>query len=147
MTSRPSALLLVLLAACSTPAPKPADTSPVDTARIAIPAPTGTTGDQAWDKAVIDQLERDARRLAVAEGCTDVGLCRTAPVGVRACGGPRDYVAYCPVTTDSAALFQKLGELARAERAYNERYGIMSTCEFRDAPATALVGQTCRAVR
>ena len=141
-------MIAAVATACATPAPPPADTAPVDTPRITVPPPaTGMTGDQAWDQAVIAQADRDARKLAIADGCGDAGSCRTAPVGVRACGGPRDHVAYCVTATDTAALFRKLAELARLEQAYNERYGIMSTCEFRDAPATALVGQSCRAVR
>ena len=44
----------------------------------------GTTGDQEWDKAVVAQLERDARRLATTSGCEDAGGCRIAPVGVLA---------------------------------------------------------------
>lgn len=139
--------LAVVATGCASPAPKPTDSSPVDAPTGALPPVVGATGDQEWDKAVVAQLERDARRLATADGCTDAGACRVAPVGVKACGGPRDYIAYCVTATDTAALFRKLDELARAEREYNQRYGIMSTCEFREAPPVALVGQTCRAMR
>ena len=137
-------LVAMTAAACASPAPKPADSAPVEAPPVALPPVRGTTGDQEWDKAVVAQLERDARRLATTSGCEDAGGCRIAPVGVKACGGPRDYVAYCVTATDTAALFRKLDELARAERDYNARYGIMSTCDFREAPPVALVGQTCR---
>lgn len=136
-------IVAVAAAGCANPAPKPADSSPVEVP-VALPPVRGVTGDQEWDKAVVAQLERDARRLATTAGCTDAGGCRVAPVGVKACGGPRDYVAFCATTTDTVALFRKLEELARAERDYNARYGVMSTCEFREAPPVALVGQTCR---
>lgn len=145
--SIPCVALAVMVAGCASPAPRPADSSPAQAQPVAVPSARGATGDQEWDKAVVAQLERDARRLATTSGCTDAGGCRTAPIGVKACGGPRDYIAYCVTATDTAALFRKLDELARAERAYNERYGIMSTCEFRDAPPVALVGQTCRTMR
>lgn len=138
------ALLVVLGASCASPAPKPADSSPVEAPPGPLPPARGATGDQEWDKAVVAQLERDARRLATTAGCEDAGGCRVAPVGVKACGGPRNYIAYCVTATDTAALFRKLEELARAEREYNARYGIMSTCDFREAPPVALVGQTCR---
>ncbi|MBA3891248.1 MAG: hypothetical protein H0X64_12035, partial [Gemmatimonadaceae bacterium] len=88
-------LLAVLVAGCANPAPKPADSSPVEAPTVTLPPVRGATGDQEWDQAVVAQLERDARRLAITSGCTDAGGCRTAPVGVKACGGPRDYVAYC----------------------------------------------------
>lgn len=137
-------LLAAVVAGCASPAPKPGDSAPVESPPVALPPVRGGTGDQEWDKAVVAQLERDARALATTSGCADAGGCRVAPVGVKACGGPRDYIAYCVTATDTAALFRKLDELARAEREYNARYGVMSTCEFREAPPVALVGQTCR---
>lgn len=147
MQTRLSGLALLIAAACAAPAPPTPDSSPADTAApIAVPRRTPPTGDQSWDQAVIDQLGRDARSLANAEKCTDVGECRVAPLGVKACGGPREYVVYCAATTDTVALFRKLEELARAERAFNERYGIASTCDFRAEPTVALVGQRCSAV-
>lgn len=137
---------VVSAAACAAPAPKPGDSAPVETGVVvSVPRPTPKAGDREWDQAVIDQLGRDARALANPEGCQNAGMCRTAPLGVKACGGPREYVVYCTATTDSVALYRKLDELARAERAFNERHGIVSTCELRVEPAIALVGQGCRA--
>jgi hypothetical protein len=92
----------------------------------------------------VQRLEREARSLARAEGCQSGSDCRAAPVGDRPCGGPRTYVVYCARTTDSTALYQKLHELARAERAYNQEQGLASTCEFRTPPAVAARGGTCR---
>ena len=93
---------------------------------------------------LLHRLEREAVALAKAEGCASAGQCRSAPVGNRPCGGPRYYVAYCPLTTDSAALFAKLGELSRAEGEYNQKNGLASTCEMRLPSELALVGGSCR---
>ena len=60
--------------------------------------------------------------------------CRPAPVGWRACGGPRSYVVYCRASTDTVALLRKLDELKRAEMEYNDREGVVSTCEMRTPP-------------
>jgi hypothetical protein len=103
------------------------------------------TGDQKADWAQIVALEDQAKALVKTDGCGSVGDCRTAPVGSRACGGPRYYLAYCSRTTDSAALFQKLDVVANAERAYNEHYQIASTCEFRMPPTVAISGGSCKA--
>jgi hypothetical protein len=73
-----------------------------------------------------------------------VETCRTAPVGWRSCGGPRTYLVYCAASTDTVALFRKLAELEKAERAYNLRSGMMSTCEFRMPPTVKLQGGRCR---
>ncbi|MFN2566318.1 MAG: hypothetical protein ABR499_15075 [Gemmatimonadaceae bacterium] len=92
----------------------------------------------------VQRLEREARALARAEGCQAAGDCRAAPVGDRPCGGPRTYVVYCARRTDSAALYRKLDELARAERVYNEQQGLASTCEFRTPPSVVASGRSCR---
>ena len=92
------------------------------------------------------RLEQEARALAKTEGCTSTSACRTAPVGWRGCGGPRTYLLYCATTTDTVALFRKLKELEDAEKAYNAKSGMMSTCEFRMPPGTKLEGRSCREV-
>jgi hypothetical protein len=95
------------------------------------------------DSARVLRLEREARAMVSAEGCGAADQCRAAPVGDRPCGGPRDYIVYCARTTDSVALHHKLAELIAAERAWNEKTGAMSTCEFRLPPQVALVGGSC----
>ncbi|HEX8694683.1 MAG TPA: hypothetical protein VF746_19820 [Longimicrobium sp.] len=142
---------IIALAACA-PAPGPGDgggeTAPPPPA---APAPPAAANDaqpddaQESDSARIARLEREARALARADGCREGAQCRTAPVGSRPCGGPREYVVYCAAATDSAALFAKLAELARAEDEYNRRRGLASTCEFREPPQVGLSGGTCRA--
>ena len=103
------------------------------------------TGDQKADWAQIVALENEAKALVKADGCSSAGECRTAAVGSRACGGPRYYLVYCSRTTDSAALFKKLDAVAAAEREFNTKYQIMSTCEFRMPPTVALSGGSCQA--
>lgn len=91
-------------------------------------------------------LESEARKLASTTGCARASQCRTAPLGAKACGGPRAYLVYCPFSTDTVALFRKLGELERAEQEYNRRSGMASTCEFLTPPATGVVGGRCAAI-
>jgi hypothetical protein len=103
------------------------------------------TGDQKADWAQIVALEDQAKGLVKTDGCSSSGECRTAPVGSRACGGPRYYLVYCSRTTDSAALFRKLDAVAAAEREFNVKYQVVSTCEFRTPPKVALSGASCAA--
>lgn len=100
---------------------------------------------QEADWAAIVRLEDQAKAVAKTSGCASVSECRTAPVGNRACGGPRYYIAYCSRSTDSTALFRKLDEVAAAENAYNRKYQIVSTCEFRMPGELTLSGGECRA--
>jgi hypothetical protein len=101
------------------------------------------TGDQKADWGQIVTLEDQAKAILKTAGCSSAAECRTAPVGSRACGGPRYYLVYCAQTTDSAALYRKLDAVAAAEREYNQRYNLVSTCEFRMPPNVALVAGSC----
>jgi len=103
------------------------------------------TGDRDKDWAQIVALEDQAKALVKTDGCSSADQCRTAPVGNRACGGPRYYLVYCSRTTDSAALFSKLRAVSDAENEFNKRYQIVSTCEFRMPPTVALSGGSCQA--
>lgn len=102
--------------------------------------------DQPAEQGRLTKLEAEARALARADGCSSSNECRTAPVGSRPCGGPRDYIVYCARTTDSVALFRKLDELRLAEMEYNRKSGLASTCEFRMPPAVGLEAGQCKSV-
>lgn len=109
------------------------------------PRQPGTASAEESAQQRIQRLEREARALARPNGCQAGADCRAAPVGHRPCGGPRTYLVYCARTTDSVALYRTLDELARAERAYNEQQGLVSTCEFRAPPRVVAIGGSCRA--
>jgi hypothetical protein len=138
-TARPLAALALLsvvsaaAAGCNTPR------------QPATPQETGQGAAEETAPERVQRLEREARALARADGCTSGGECRAAPVGDRACGGPRTYIVYCARTTDSVALYRKLDELALAERAYNQQEGVASTCEFRMPPRMVAGLGSCRA--
>jgi hypothetical protein len=104
--------------------------------------PSGSVGTQQGDWDAIVQLENEAKAIAKTSGCAS-SECRAAPVGSRACGGPRYYIPYCSKSTDSVALFRKLDEVAKAEQAFNKKYQIASTCEFRMPPVVEAVAGAC----
>ena len=131
-------LVLGVFASCTKPpvTPNPPDSGQPSGSRE---APAGT---QQGDWAAILKLEDQAKAIVKVSGCA-TSECRAAPVGSRACGGPRYYLPYCAKTTDSAALNRKLDEVAKAEQAYNKKYQIVSTCEFRIPPTVEAVGGSC----
>ena len=102
--------------------------------------------DTAAARAKLSSLEAAARALARTDGCSTSTQCRTAPVGVNACGGPRLYLVYCAVTTDTVALFRKLDELKAVEMNFNQSTNVISTCELRRPPGVVAEGGSCRAV-
>jgi hypothetical protein len=106
----------------------------------------GTGGSGRCDQMSlsIQSQESQARALAVAEGCTEVSQCKTAAVGARACGGPRDYLVYCSLTTNEDALLRELSQLQKDEQQYNEQCGVMSICIFTAEPQVELVNGVCQ---
>ena len=135
----------ILVAACaSNTVASDSDSSGQNPGNSAGVNPPAASSQQAeW--AAIEKLEAEAKALASTSGCSTVGECRGAPVGSRACGGPRYYLPYCSKTTDSVALYRKLDEVAAAERAYNTKHNMVSTCEMRMPPELTLTGGACAA--
>jgi hypothetical protein len=116
----------------------------------ATPAPPAgkegaARGTQEADWAAILKLEEQAKGMAKTTGCSSSTGCRSAPVGSKGCGGPRYYIPWCAKSTDSAALYSKLDEIVSSEKAYNKKYNVISTCEYRVAPTVGLVAGTCTA--
>jgi len=137
------------LAAALLLAPLAAACGGADTVQPEAPGPIGglqrveLSGDQAADRAQLARLDERVRALARTEGCAD-GACDAIAVGAKACGGPRYYVAYCRTTTDVPALEATVAEIERFERLFNERYGIVSTCDYALRPEVGVSGGACR---
>jgi hypothetical protein len=127
--------VLLLVTACN-PKSVPSDT-PADTASSAV------VSSEDSDRKVVDKLEAEARALAKVEGCSTAADCRAAPVGVRGCGGPRDFIVYCARATDSVSLMRKIAAADSAEAAFNKKYQVVSTCELRMPPAVEASGGSC----
>ncbi len=125
------------IAACSMNATN--DLGPGDTSTSASSATPPSDSDQ------IATLEREALALAHNDGCDSVGQCRVAPVGAKACGGPRYWITWCSLSTDSAALFEKLDELRTAEQNFNQVHGVISDCSIVGPPTLVVSAGVCRA--
>jgi hypothetical protein len=129
-------LVAGMVAAC---APTPGAPAPASQR----PAPAPPTG-RAADSAHIAAIELEARALAKTTGCSRDDQCRNAPVGINACGGVRYYLNYCAASTDSVALFARLAQLDSAERAFNARYHVVSTCMMITPTRPHLEGGVCK---
>lgn len=123
------------IAACSMNATN--DVGPADTSASA----SSTTPES--DTAELARLEREALALAHNDGCSTADQCRVAPVGAKACGGPRYWITWCPATTDSAELFQKLDELRTAEQNFNTVHGVISDCSIVGPPTPVVSAGVC----
>jgi hypothetical protein len=100
-------------------------------------------GDVTPTLSRVQELEQRARSMARSDGCDRLDQCATAPVGAKACGGPRTHLVYCKATTDEAELLRVLDELKRTEEAYNRAAGIGSDCAYISPPSVRLEGRSC----
>ena len=96
------------------------------------------------DSAALGRLFDEARALARREGCPNSAQCRAVAIGSKACGGPRGYVIYCPLTTDEPALRRKAAEATQTERAFNVKYQLASDCAYVMVPPLESAGGTCQ---
>ena len=125
------------------PPDTPAAVQPPAQAAPPAGSDNGFTPEQQTEWNAIEALEVEGKAIAKIDGCVASSACRTAPVGSRGCGGPRYYIPWCSATTDSAALYAKLAQVAKAEQAFNAKYSMASTCEMRLAPAVVSSGGSC----
>ena len=138
------AALALVLAACAQPSAGDGAAAADSVDRTARPGANVTlSGDQATDRARIDSLVTIARSLALANGCDEAGGCATAALGVKACGGPKEYLVYCRASTDTGALGAAVELVNRLEREFNERYGIVSDCMLLLEPQVEVRGGAC----
>lgn len=107
------------------------------------PAPGRQPDEITPTLARVQELEQKARAIARADGCDRLEQCATAPVGAKACGGPRTHLVYCKATTNEDELLGVLDELKRTEEAYNRAEGIGSDCAFIGPPSVQLDGRSC----
>ena len=129
-----AALIIAGCSMTSTSATSPADSSEHATSS-SVPS----------DSANIVRLESEALALVHTDGCPTVDQCRIAPVGAKACGGPRFWVTFCSLSTDSAALFRKLDELRTAEQSFNAAHAVISDCSVVVPPPTVVaIAGVCR---
>jgi hypothetical protein len=95
-------------------------------------------------KADRDGLLLAARGLVHVE-CPAASSCAAAPVGAKACGGPREFWTYCRSTTNEAALLAKIEEARQVEVRYNELTHAVSDCAQMLPPqAFAITNGQCR---
>ena len=107
------------------------------------PAPSPSVSSEDADRKAIEKLEADARSVVKSGGCTSSSDCRAAPIGARGCGGPRDFIVYCVKSTDSVELSRRIAAVDSAEKAFNTKYNVVSTCELRLPPVVEASGGAC----
>lgn len=90
---------------------------------------------QKYDQAQLDKLRAEIDAEISKEKCTDVTTneWKPAPMGSKACGGPKSYIAY-PIKLE-AKILPKIESYNIKEAEFNKKYGITSDCSFVGEPA------------
>lgn len=88
---------------------------------------SGNITPQEADKAAIDNLNVEIKSLADASVCSEEFTCYSVGIGSKPCGGFWEYIVYSD-SIDVVSFFAKIETLNELEKAYNEKYGIISDC-------------------
>ncbi len=93
------------------------------------------SSEQERDRASINALFKSIQLMANTDmTCMSDEDCLMIPVGNRACGGPSTHILASRLNNN----FMEIEYLSQAsevkERLYNEKYGIMSSCEISFPP-------------
>jgi len=91
-------------------------------------------------------LEQLRLAIDVAVGdplANSAGQCKVIPLGVKPCGGPRNYLVYSMEVTEDQTLRGLVSQYNRCEEQRNERLGLMSDCEFVEQPRPVLRDGRC----
>ena len=90
------------------------------------------------DRKQLNAMLQDIENITNKVICENEGDWKFAPIGAKACGGPSHYIAY-PKKIDENAFLTKVTTYTNKEKAFNEKWGIISTCDIARKPA----GVTC----
>lgn len=91
---------------------------------------------QVFEKAVLNETLEEIFELANSVPCTDSSNWDYTAYGAKACGGPQGYLAYSKQMNDVIAFLKKVDEYSKAEKAFNMKWGVASTCDLILAPSS-----------
>lgn len=89
--------------------------------------------EQEQEFRVLMNLFDDALALIEDIPCDNSENWTFTPYGSKACGGPQWFVAY-PNTIDTSGFLRKIETYTKAERDYNIKWSVFSTCDLVSPP-------------
>lgn len=81
---------------------------------------------QKYDETQLEKLRSEIEKEIAQESCTNPDDWKTAPMGTKACGGPKTYIAY-PKKLETTIL-PKIEDYNSKEAEFNKKYSIVSDC-------------------
>lgn len=85
--------------------------------------------EQEQDHRALMDLFNEIYNLSISVSCDNADNWAFVAYGSKACGGPQGYIAYS-TQIDTDAFLQKVTAYSLAEKEYNIKWGISSTCDL-----------------
>ena len=79
----------------------------------------------------------------VSTSATDISQCRSIALGVRACGGPEEYLVYSTKNTNEEELRKLAIKYNKYSREKNEGFDVTSICSIEMEPKLELKNGYC----
>lgn len=96
-----------------------------------------TTQNEELDK--LNNLYENIHTLATSKTCEESDDWNFTPNGHKACGGPKEYIAYSS-NIDTTLFLELVKEYTSLEKEYNQKWEIVSDCSTPQEP----VSVTCK---
>ena len=89
------------------------------------------------------RLRNDITALVGAAKCANLVNCRVAALGIDACGGPLEYVAYSWLSTEKVALETKIAEYNFVQEDAQKKNPAVGACVTKPEPVATCVNRRC----
>lgn len=86
------------------------------------------------EAAQLEEMKEELTEFAQAEPCSDASEWDFIAIGVKACGGPTDYIAY-NTTIDIEELHKRIDRFNDYNITYNEKWNVSSDCSVPAQPS------------
>jgi hypothetical protein len=97
----------------------------------------------AEENSKVARLREEITALIGSATCANLVNCRVAALGIDACGGPLEYVAYSWFSTDKEALETKIAEYNFVQEDAQKKSPAVGACVTKPEPGAACVNRRC----
>ena len=97
----------------------------------------------ADETSKLASLRAEITALIGPATCANLVNCRVAALGIDACGGPLEYVAYSWLSTEKAALETKIAEYNFVQADADKKISPVGACVTKSEPVATCVNRRC----
>jgi hypothetical protein len=97
----------------------------------------------ADENSKVARLREEIAALIGPATCANLVNCRVAALGIDACGGPLEYVAYSWLSTEKAALETKIAEYNFVQEDAQKKSPAVGACVTKPEPGATCVNRRC----